>query len=230
MAAVRIDSGINPLVMLTHVPRQQWPRLAEARRYYIDDQFTKDCRKLVEWVKDAEEMWEPLGYASRDEFLTNGLDLNPEEVTLAVRWLELNEPESAIGMEEVVTLAQKVRELPAQPTLSEAMQGNQNARKEKDENSVANGQPVLTEQQSSNSQERIIRRLKRDAPAIAKMLERGEYKSARAAGIAAGIVKPVVQLSRDPKKAAQQIATYGPEFMQQLAALLLDATQGEIKD
>ena len=40
------------------------------------------------------------------------------------------------------------------------------------------------------SAEYLVRRLKRDAPAIAEALGRGEYKSARAAGIAAGIVKP----------------------------------------
>jgi hypothetical protein len=40
---------------------------------------------------------------------------------------------------------------------------------------------VPTNQQNSNSHERIIRRLKRDAPAIAKKLEEGEYKSARQA-------------------------------------------------
>jgi hypothetical protein len=35
----------------------------------------------------------------------------------------------------------------------------------------------------------LVRRLKRDAPDIAQALARGEYKSARAAGIAAGIVR-----------------------------------------
>jgi hypothetical protein len=43
---------------------------------------------------------------------------------------------------------------------------------------------------NSNSAERIVRLLKRDAPAIAEALARGEFKSARAAGIAAGIVNP----------------------------------------
>jgi hypothetical protein len=46
-----------------------------------------------------------------------------------------------------------------------------------------NGRPDGT------STEYLVRRLKRDAPAIAEALARGEYPSARAAGIAAGIVK-----------------------------------------
>lgn len=41
----------------------------------------------------------------------------------------------------------------------------------------------------STSVDRIVRRLKRDAPEIADALGRGEYPSARAAGIAAGIIK-----------------------------------------
>jgi hypothetical protein len=41
---------------------------------------------------------------------------------------------------------------------------------------------------TGNSAAYLVRRLKRDAPAIAEALARGEYPSARAAAIAAGIV------------------------------------------
>lgn len=41
-----------------------------------------------------------------------------------------------------------------------------------------------------NSVARIVARLKRDAPEVAERLAAGEFRSARAAGIAAGIVKP----------------------------------------
>lgn len=43
--------------------------------------------------------------------------------------------------------------------------------------------------EGGNSASYIVRRLKRDAPQVAEALARGEYPSARAAGIAAGIVK-----------------------------------------
>jgi hypothetical protein len=55
--------------------------------------------------------------------------------------------------------------------------------------------------------EYLVRRLKRDAPEIAEALARGEYKSARAAGIAAGIVKvptPLDDLKRAWKKASKE--------------------------
>ena len=44
---------------------------------------------------------EELGYADRDDLLATGYDLVPEEIELAVRWLELNDPDYAIGIEEV---------------------------------------------------------------------------------------------------------------------------------
>lgn len=52
-----------------------------------------------------------------------------------------------------------------------------------------NGQVAIghLSETSSTSVDRIVRRLKRDAPEIADALGRGEYPSARAAGIAAGI-------------------------------------------
>jgi len=58
-----------------------------------------------------------------------------------------------------------------------------------------------------NSASYLVRRLKRDAPEIAAALGRGEYPSARAAGIAAGIIKmPTVldQMNRLWAKAAPE--------------------------
>lgn len=49
----------------------------------------------------------------------------------------------------------------------------------------------------SNQADTIVRRLKRDHPEIAEALARGEFASARAAGIAAGFIKP--KISRCPK-------------------------------
>jgi hypothetical protein len=56
------------------------------------------------------------------------------------------------------------------------------------------------------STEYLVRRLKRDHPKIAKALARGEYASARAAGIAAGIVRvptPSELMQRAWKKASK---------------------------
>jgi hypothetical protein len=58
-----------------------------------------------------------------------------------------------------------------------------------------------------NNEEYIVRRLKRDDPGLAIALARGEFPSARAAGIAAGFVKPSppsLQL-KDPAPTAQKL-------------------------
>jgi len=61
--------------------------------------------------------------------------------------------------------------------------------------------------QRGNNEEYVVRRLKRDAPNLAEALTRGEFPSARAAGIAAGFVKPSppsIQL-KDPAPTAQKL-------------------------
>lgn len=52
----------------------------------------------------------------------------------------------------------------------------------------------VTSTRGSNSADYLSSRLKRDAPEIAKQLERGEFKSVRSAAKAAGIVKDKSQL------------------------------------
>lgn len=59
----------------------------------------------------------------------------------------------------------------------------------------------------SNSQAYLLRRLARDAPEILDRVKAGEFKSARAAAIEAGIIRPVptVRLVDDPAKVAKMI-------------------------
>lgn len=58
-----------------------------------------------------------------------------------------------------------------------------------------------------NNESYIVRRLKRDAPELSEALARGEFPSARAAGIAAGFIKPSppsLQL-KDPAPTAKKL-------------------------
>jgi hypothetical protein len=61
--------------------------------------------------------------------------------------------------------------------------------------------------QRGNSKEYVVCRLKRETPELAAALARGEFSSARAAGIAAGFIKPSppsLQL-KDPAPTAQNL-------------------------
>lgn len=83
--------------------------------------------------------------------------------------------------------------------------------------------------QRGNAEEYVARRLRRDAPELAAAFARGDFPSARAAGIAAGFVKPSppsIQL-KDPAPTAQKLlAKMGKEwcdqFLDELEALMLE--------
>jgi hypothetical protein len=90
------------------------------------------------------------------------------------------------------------QDLAADPTVAAARPANSG--RPKREGKVANSYLA----KGSTSAARIVAKLKRDAPEIAKALARGEFKSARAAAIAAGMIKvktPLDQLRHWWKKA-----------------------------
>jgi hypothetical protein len=73
--------------------------------------------------------------------------------------------------------------------------------------SLANGQPTLSSKLSSNSQERILRRIARDFPELLNDVGKDKrLKSARAAAIEAGIITPFPSLQlKDPAPTAQKL-------------------------
>ena len=83
----------------------------------------------------------------------------------------------------------------------------------------------VTLKQRGNSAEFLKARLRRDHPEIADQLEQGEFRSARAAAIKAGIVKdvPTVRLTEPDKAAASIVARMGPEWAAHLSAALANA-------
>jgi hypothetical protein len=82
--------------------------------------------------------------------------------------------------------------------------------------------------QRGTSEEYVVRRLKRDAPELATALARGEFPSARAAGIAAGFIKPSppsLQL-KDPAPTARKLlekqgSDWCLQLMEELSELVL---------
>ena len=83
--------------------------------------------------------------------------------------------------------------------------------------------------QQGNSREYVVCRLNRDAPELAAAFARGEFPSARAAGIAAGFIKPSppsLQL-KDPAPTAQKLLAkmgkaWCDQFLDELEALMLE--------
>jgi len=97
MASVIIDSGP---VEATHrpdeVPKEKWRMLMRAKQSFINTNFVYDCRCLLDFVKDAELMWEEIGFESVNDMIENGYDLDPEEVEMALIWLNKRSPTDAV--------------------------------------------------------------------------------------------------------------------------------------
>lgn len=198
MASVKINTGeAYHEDRLAEAPREKWEAILAERRYYLKTNIDYDCRCLVQYVAEAEEFYAELGYDSAESLVQKAYEIQPEQAWAAVAYLQGRQAAGPVGLAEAAAQAQ--------PLAHHGEIGNGRA----DESRLANGQSKPAEQLSSNSQERILRRLARDAPEILERVKAGEFRSARAAAIEAGIIRPVptVRLVDDPVKVAAAICS-----------------------
>jgi hypothetical protein len=103
MGSVRIDSGPPAAWQRPcDIPKDKWFFLMEEKRSFISTNIPYDCRCLLEFVQDANEMWEELGFKSAEDMILNGYELDPVEVDLAYEWLSIQSPETAVDYETAV--------------------------------------------------------------------------------------------------------------------------------
>ena len=168
-------------------PRAQWPALLRERRMYIETQFEYDCRCIVQYLDEAEDVYAELGYESADEMIQQELLIKPEWVRIAVEWLNQEQRVEPVTKAEVDAITLAAAKAQTQPLAAHGEIGNGR----KDESRVADRHSKPANQVSSESWDRILHRLARDAPEVLERVKTGEIKSARAAAIEAGIIKPV---------------------------------------
>ena len=185
----------------------------------VSDRADSDCRGLALCVRELQRdgFWQRI--FPDWETCCQALFQRPaawvEQVVEGVRVLHAQGHQGEIPREQALAAAAAQAQPlapPRRPTLEEAS------------NKVDNVHLKPANQLNSNSQERILRRLARDAPEILERVKAGEIKSARAAAIEAGIIKPVptVRLVDDLSKVAASIAKHLTNDQRiQLAELLL---------
>jgi hypothetical protein len=61
-----------------------------------------DAASLRHSARPLVQMFAPLGFASADDLVRRGYDLQPEEVRLAVEWLKLNPPNEPMPLDVVL--------------------------------------------------------------------------------------------------------------------------------
>ena len=134
-----------------------------------------DCRKLPELLDECERAgW--MGYAGRNEFIHGELKWPPARVDLALAGLDAFDLTKPVTLDAAVGAAERMREAVPGPG-----QGYRSDLEPLDN---------IKKSEGGTGAAYLAARIKRDRPDIAEAVERGEYRSMRAAAIDAGIVKP----------------------------------------
>ena len=212
MASVRIDSGaVEATHLLRHVPQNKWRELMLARRNFMAIKLSYDCRCLVTFVNDAKVMFEALGFSSVEQTIRDGYGLEPAEIDVAVRWLELNPPTEPISLDDArAEAAKRAQEIDAAtPDLLPVGRPKENVR---DENDVTNISP------RSDTVPYAIARLRKDRPDIHARVLAGEL-SPHAGMVEAGFRKRAVRKATTPhERALEQLSTFTPSQLLELRA------------
>jgi hypothetical protein len=76
MVAVNIGD-VSYFATLRSIPKSQWNQAMREKRYFVQREFKGDCLTIVDFVEDAVDFFAEAGYASPEDFLLQGLGLNP---------------------------------------------------------------------------------------------------------------------------------------------------------
>lgn len=209
MAGVSINTGsADYRDELSKVSEDQWNAIFSQRRLYIHTEFEHGCECVINWLAEAEEFYERLGFESADQMLLEKLEIPPDWVRMAAAVLEASgENLSKAEVDKAIELKRHGGDRKSEEAQKD--QGNN-----------------ITLKRRGTDAEYIKARLRRDHPEIAEELERGEHRSARAAGIAAGFIKdvPSVPMNEPAKAAAAILRRTGKDFAAQLAIELANLT------
>lgn len=195
-----LDDVGNPDAPVGSQPWAKW-MVGQARLSRHDLQRDVQMLQLVIDKLERFEAWKALGFASFSLLCHAELQLDGDEIA-AIKQAKPGR-----------TLAQVLAADPEIEPLADGPGNPTGANQHTERNSADGTIPT----RGSNKAETIVRRLKRDAPSIAERLAAGEFKSARAAGIAAGIVK--VPTALDVLRRAWKKASEGEreEFLKFIA-------------
>jgi len=173
MAGVTIDSGpVAASDFLREVPQEKWFDLMQVRKSFLRVNLPYDCRSLLQFVEDGEQMYGPLGFTNIEDFIAQGLGLNPQDVAWAVDGLRRMKPDEPIPYA-------KAREL-----------GKTAGRPKSNENS--SNRRI----KAGANREYILARLDRDGFTELAAKVRADEMSAQVAADEAGIIKLRTPLDR----------------------------------
>jgi hypothetical protein len=216
MAGVRIDTGpVDHDTPWAEVrPDRKFLILGAWQQFFHVD-IKYDCRELLRIVEDmrANEAWTALGFADLEDLLRRGVEIDSELVGWAMRGLRVFDPNEPLPFETAVFVG---RELMAH---DEA--GKRGGRGKK---AIRNREGL-----SSDTVEYIKARLRRDDPALAARVERGEL-TANAAAVAKGWRKTPTRVERMLRDWREATEDERVAVLQGIAALRLQESAADPPD
>jgi hypothetical protein len=169
VASVAVNTGpISAQDRPQDVPVEKWPMLIGARRTFAKANIPYDCRELLRFVSEAREfdMIGKLGYRDEEDFIRQGLGMDPETVGYALAALKRIKPDWALPFKEAVKFGKQGGDRKSEKAKED--QGNN-----------------VTLKRRGNRSDYTLARLRRDRPDLAEQVTAGTL-SAHAAAIQAG--------------------------------------------
>jgi hypothetical protein len=160
MAPVKIRREPISSDPAAEVPREQWGELLVARREFCEQELAHDCRLLLFFIQDgAANDW--LGLGGWDQYIQDGLKLQPEMVGWALEGLKATRPDVAVKFKDAVDYGKHGGQIP---------------------HSKPEGSRITRSLGTSDTVARVRARLKRDGKAdLLAQVERGEISAHEAA-------------------------------------------------
>ena len=206
MAAVTINQGITSATPLAEVPLNEWAEVIELRRKFCQRSLPTDCRLLLGFVEDG-RVSGFAGYSNEDEYIREGLGLDPEATAWAIHGLEIIGADVPVPFKQAVDLGRQGRVDPPRDEKGRFLKGEAKpSRRSYGETSAY-----------------LEARLRRDHPEILAAKERGEYRSIKAAARAAGIVKATFEVPEDVEGAARVLRRRFGKRLPRLIAKLTES-------
>ena len=175
------------------IPKKKWFSLMQEKRSFLHINIKYDCRCLLEFIEDAEEMWDELGFTSRDDLIVNGYELDPSEVNLAAQWLKIKDPGAEVPFDVAI---QEAREMPLITKAEAGAKGGRGNKANKELNSFA--------VKKGPTAQYHLRRIARDKPELLDEIEAGSITLAEAKKIAGIKENPKVSIG-NPETVARAI-------------------------
>ena len=232
MASLRIHKGeVTAEHLLEEVSREDWPKLLRERRWFVRVSVPKDCRELIRFREEADRMYEPLGYATVEDFLREELELDPQVVEWAVAGLQTLTDEERAKEQPLPVMADRGKRLAATMAKAEPTRPVEEVRKARAEGGKKGGRPRKDEPRDKpslpgnegfhgeeasaggNRSAYLASRIKAaaakdpKAASVAAKVEAGEYTSMRAAARDAGVIKPPDPI-RDAARSITKVPTH----------------------